>query len=248
MGCRHEFGPLPGDGDSNLYRVDIATSIPDTLKRLRPDSCHGAQDLSLAVNMASLTRQRKPIHMRTGSPPPSSSKIKPPTHNTSSRPILSSYDDLPSWHQDNDFIIRGYRPVSNSVFRSFESWLYLHNETINIFSHLIPAVFFLAAEGLIYQYFEVHYPKSTNWDRLAFAFFLLTVATCFFFSVTYHTLMNHSDYISHLLLRIDFVGIVIHTIGNFVSGIYVVFYCEPTLQNTYWTMVCPFPTLQLQGS
>lgn len=187
--------------------------------------------------MASLTRQRKPIPMRTT--PLSSSKIKPRSHDKSSRPILSSYDDLPSWHQDNDFIRRGYRPVSNSIRKSLESWLYLHNETINIFSHLIPAVLFFAGEGLMYQYFEVHYPKSTNQDRLAFAFFLLTVATCFFLSVTYHTLMNHSDYISHILLRIDFVGIVIHTVGNFVSGIYMVFYCEPTLQSVYWTMVCP---------
>lgn len=49
--------------------------------------------------------------------------------------------------------------------------------------------------------------------------------------------MNHSMRVSDLWLRLDFVGIIILTLGDFVSGIYMVFYCEPTLQKVYWTMV-----------
>lgn len=153
------------------------------------------------------------------------------------RPTLCSFDELPDWHQDNHFILHGYRTVSNSVRLSWESWFYLHNETVNIFSHLIPAIYFLAAEGLITRFFAVHYPEGTRGDRIIFAFFFLTVTICFALSTTYHTLMNHSDHVSHLWLRIDFVGIILHTLGNFVSGIYMVFYCEPILQKVYWTMV-----------
>ena len=49
--------------------------------------------------------------------------------------------------------------------------------------------------------------------------------------------MNHSAHFSDLWGRIDYTGIIILILGDFVSGIYVGFYCEPILQNTYWTMV-----------
>lgn len=183
--------------------------------------------------MASQTRLRKPIrlHINGGTIPSLTVKAR------SSRPALCSFDELPEWHQDNHFILHGYRPVSNSVRSSWKSWSYLHNETINIYSHLITGIFFLVAEGLISQYFSVHYPESTYVDQTVFAFFLLTVIICFGMSVTYHTVMNHSKTLSHLWLRLDFLGIAIHTFGNFVSGIYVVFYCEPTLRKVYWSMV-----------
>jgi adiponectin receptor len=186
--------------------------------------------------MASLSRQRKQstvvlmADMKEPRTPSTGKRVR-------NRPTLLSYDQIPEWHQDNDLIRHGYRPESNSTRVCFASWLYLHNETINIFSHLIPATLFLAAEGLIYQCFQARYPQATIGDRLVFSFFLLTAATCLGMSATYHTLMNHSDYVSHLWLRLDFVGIVILTLGDFVSGIYMVFYCEPILQRVYWTMV-----------
>src|SRR5437588_9882969 len=40
-----------------------------------------------------------------------------------------------------------------------------------------------------------------------------------------------------LWLQLDFVGVVILTLGGFVSGIYVGFYCDPALQKLYWSMV-----------
>ena len=49
--------------------------------------------------------------------------------------------------------------------------------------------------------------------------------------------MNRSAHSLDLWARIDYVGIIILMLGDFVSGIYMAFYCEPILQNTYWTMV-----------
>ena len=96
--------------------------------------------------------------------------------------------------------------------------------------HLIPSFFAVICEFLVFRYFESRYADATTADRLIFAFFLVTAATCLGLSATYHTLMNHSAHISNLWLRIDYVGIVILTLGDFVSGIYMVFYCEPTLR------------------
>ena len=70
------------------------------------------------------------------------------------------------------------------------------------------------------------------------AFHLCSASICFGLSALYHTLMNCSAYSSDLWGRIDYTGIIILILGDFVSGIYVGFYCEPILQNTYWTMVC----------
>ncbi|KIN05001.1 hypothetical protein OIDMADRAFT_101848 [Oidiodendron maius Zn] len=160
-----------------------------------------------------------------------------PSTRPSRRPTLSSFEELPKWYQDNPFILRGYRPVSDSFRLCWESWFYLHNETVNIFSHLVPAIYFLTAQWLISRYLSAHYPDSSVEDRRVFAFFLLTVTVCFGLSSAYHTLMNHSFSLSHLFLSLDLVGIVVHILGNFVSGIYVIFYCEPTLQRLYWTMI-----------
>lgn len=55
-------------------------------------------------------------------------------------PNLISHDDVPHWYRNNMFILRSYRPESNSTLACFQSWLYLHNESINIFSHLLPGI------------------------------------------------------------------------------------------------------------
>lgn len=79
------------------------------------------------------------------------------------RPALLSFDDMPPWFQDdnNKWIMYGYRPISGSTRASFRSWWYLHNETVNIFSHLIPAIVFLFGEGYLLQYLLANIPELT---------------------------------------------------------------------------------------
>ncbi|KAI4279868.1 MAG: hypothetical protein L6R38_004903 [Xanthoria sp. 2 TBL-2021] len=156
--------------------------------------------------------------------------------------VLLRYDQIPTWHQDNEYILSGYRPESNSTYLCFASWAYLHNETANIFSHFIPSMVWLACQAIIARVLAIKYPDSTIGDRLIFAFFFLTASVCLGISATYHTLMNHSATVSNLWLRLDYVGIMILTLGDFVSGIYFVFYCEPTLQKVYWSMISTLST------
>ena len=151
--------------------------------------------------------------------------------------VLLGYDEIPAWHQDNEYIRSGYRPETKSAYLCFASWAYIHNETANIYSHLLPSITSLACQLVIARVLSVKYPRSTVGDRLIFTFFFLTASTCLGMSASYHTLMNHSAKVSNLWLRLDYVGIIILTLGDFVSGIYLVFYCEPTLQKIYWSMV-----------
>ncbi|PLB49962.1 mPR-like GPCR protein [Aspergillus steynii IBT 23096] len=153
------------------------------------------------------------------------------------RNALLSFGELPEWHQDNQYILRGYRPISGSARASFRSWSYIHNESVNIYSHLIPAVAFLLAVWYIKEYLTSRYSNITGPDFFIFTFFLLTAVICLGLSATYHTLMNHSHKVEQLWLRLDLIGIVALTLGDFVSGIYMVFWCEPLHRKIYWSMI-----------
>ncbi|KAI0147766.1 mPR-like GPCR protein [Xylariaceae sp. FL1272] len=158
---------------------------------------------------------------------------------------LISYEELPEWHQDNEYIRHGYRPISGSARISLQSWTYIHNETGNIITHLVPAVLFLLGEWYILQYLITRYPGMTGVDIFIFAFFLLCTVICYGLSVTYHTLMNHSNEVEKLWLRMDLVGITVYNLGAFTSGIYMIFWCEPVPRAIYWTMIATLGSINI---
>jgi adiponectin receptor len=154
-------------------------------------------------------------------------------------PVLLSFDEMPEWfhRESNQWILHSYRPISGSVHASFYSWLYMHNETVNIYSHLIPAVLFLLGEWHIQQYLVSRYSGVTSTDFIAFSIFVLTAVTCLSLSAIYHTLLNHSKHVEHLCLRLDMLGVVIFILGDLILGVYIIFWCEPLPRNIYWSMV-----------
>jgi hypothetical protein len=85
-------------------------------------------------------------------------------------PFLLQFDELPPWQQDNHYILGKYRPESHSYFRCFQSLFYLHNESVNIHSHLLGAFLFYFTSLSLYA-FE-RYNISTA-DVLAFSFFFV---------------------------------------------------------------------------
>ena len=150
---------------------------------------------------------------------------------------LLSYDEILPWRQDNPHIRHGYRPLSKSAAKCITSWSYLHNETMNIYSHLLPAIFLIIVGSVAYRDFVERYPLAAPSDLAVFAFWLLSALVCFVLSTGYHTLENHSEKVCIYALRCDYVGILTLTLGDFVSGIRMGFFCEPKLRIIYWTMV-----------
>ncbi|KAH7010763.1 hemolysin-III related-domain-containing protein [Microdochium trichocladiopsis] len=163
------------------------------------------------------------------------------------RPALLSFDEMPEWfqHENNQWILHGYRPISGSFPASFRSWWYIHNETVNIYSHLVPAVVFLLGECYILQHLAGKSPRVTNTDLVAFSSFMLTATICFTFSALYHTLMNHSYAVDHLCHRLDMLGIRIFIVGDIMLGVHIIFWCETTLRNIYWSMIGGFGVLTI---
>lgn len=163
------------------------------------------------------------------------------------RPALLSFDEMPEWfqHDNNEWILHGYRPISDSSRASFRSWWYLHNETVNIYSHLIPAIVFLLGEWYILRYLTGKYSEVTSTDFVAFSLFILTATFCYASSAVYHTLMNHSYTMDLFCHRLNMLGIGAFIVGDIFLGVYIVFWCETTLRNIYWSMVSRSPYARL---
>ena len=152
-------------------------------------------------------------------------------------PQLHRFEDLPAWYQDNPSIHSGYRPVSYSSHHCFHSWTFLHNETVNIYTHLTPAIVSIFAQATLQTTLTSHFPRASLQDRLIFSLLLLSTTSALLLSTMYHTLMSHSFPVSSLWLRIDYAGILTLILGSFFSGIYVGFYDSPKLCRVYWTMI-----------
>lgn len=76
------------------------------------------------------------------------------------------------------------RPVSGSYIESWKSWAYLHNETVNIFSHLIGSMLFFALPAAVYRELRPRYETATTADMVVITIYLIGVAVCFLFSTT----------------------------------------------------------------
>jgi adiponectin receptor len=139
---------------------------------------------------------------------------------------------LPKWQRDNEFIIHGYRKPSYSYSRSVRDTKTLHNETVNIWSHLLAAILFVT--HLIRFVIECG-PLSR--DVVVVLNFFLGVITCFGFSSVYHLFSNHSRRIASLCQRLDHLGVVIVIWSSAVSFVYFAFHCDRLAQRFHITLV-----------
>lgn len=173
---------------------------------------------------------------------------KPPAadkQQQTSVPRLLTNSQVPAWYSQ-PLIRTGYRPVTNSRAACLRTLVGagLHNETVNIYSHLIPAaicavllllLLLVGNNGLVRLLLLL--PPSTPADRLVLAAYLCTSLLCFSASAAYPTFMCHSERGAGLWVRVDYAAILLQILGSVASGLYFSFYCEPALQRLYWSMV-----------
>jgi hypothetical protein len=76
-------------------------------------------------------------------------------------------------------------------------------------------------------------------DYFMFGIYFGGAESCLVFSAAYHLMQPHSLDVERFWHGMDLLGIVIVTVGTFVSGIYYLFICEPNLQQLHWTVVSP---------
>ncbi|KAI1780110.1 hemolysin-III related-domain-containing protein [Hypoxylon cercidicola] len=147
--------------------------------------------------------------------------------------LLVFWDDLPSWRRDNHFIVSGYRTESNSYWRSFTSLFYMHNESVNIWTHLLGALFFPILGAWLYHIIAPRYASADGSDVLVFACFFAGAVLCLGMSATYHAISNHSAEVSKWGNKLDYSGIVFLIVGSFVPALYYGLFCLPELMTVY---------------
>lgn len=147
------------------------------------------------------------------------------------------WDRIEDWRKDNHYILSGYRQTSNSYLKSAASLKYLHNESVNIWSHLVPAGILAFYGPILLRKLSHRYVDATRQDLSAFGCFFLGAVLCLGMSATFHTISNHSESVSKFGNRLDYLGIVFLIIGSFIPSIYYGFGCDPKLITTYLSMI-----------
>jgi len=120
---------------------------------------------------------------------------QPITHRPRNHYLLLRWNDLPSWQKDNenDFILTGYRPVSGSFQKSLSSLQHVHNEIVNIYSHLLGAVLFTILPIYVYVRARNHYAAIQVGDIIGFTTFFFGITLCFFLSTSFYIISNHNE-------------------------------------------------------
>lgn len=160
---------------------------------------------------------------------------------TISHALLLLWDDLPAWRRDNAYIVRGYRHTSNSLLGSLHSLSYLHNESVNIWSHLLGAVGFAVGGGVLHTVIAPRYESASPADLAVFACFFAGAFCCLGMSATYHMLCNHSPAVARWGNKLDYTGIVLLIVGSYVPALYYGFCCHEGLLTVYLSAVSPHP-------
>ena len=173
---------------------------------------------------------------KTSSDEQASSPVKK-AEKTAKDALTILWDEIPGWMRDNHYIITGYRLQSNSYWKSASSLTYLHNESVNIWTHILGAALAAITAILMYNVLRPRFEMATREEVMVFSCFFLGAVACLGMSATYHTLLNHSDIVARFGQRLDHIGIVVLIWGSFVPSIYYGFSAEPGLVRLYWTMV-----------
>lgn len=150
---------------------------------------------------------------------------------------LVHWNDLPHWQQDNHHIHGSYRRASYSYTRSLKSVLHWHNESVNIWTHLVPATLSLPCGAMLYKILKPRYELASAADVLAMGCFFIGATVCLGMSATYHAVSNHSPPVAKMWNQFDYAGISLLIAGSFIPSVYYGFWCNPLRQWTYWTMV-----------
>ncbi|KAF1831077.1 HlyIII-domain-containing protein [Decorospora gaudefroyi] len=161
---------------------------------------------------------------------------------------LLCYDQLPEWRKDNPYIYTQYRPISHSYKACLKSLFYLHNQTGNIYSHLLfffPVLALIIHNSLALAGVRTLSIQPRSDDVLAFSAFFAGAAMCMSFSTAYHTFMSHSEYVASRGKLLDFAGITCLIWGSMMPTLYYAFNCETDVMKKYMVTFSTFGVMAL---
>lgn len=148
---------------------------------------------------------------------------------------LLKYQDIPEWMKDNEHILTGYRPETNSYKGCLMSLFYLNNESGNVYSHLLGAMLFSFL--LILTELHLHKNNADYLDYIVVNIGIVSAISCFVFSSMFHLFSNHSKKVCINWGLMDYVGIILLIIGSTYPAFYYGFYCYPVFRIVYLIII-----------
>lgn len=125
-------------------------------------------------------------------------------------------------------ILDGY-PCVNTINECLYSLFWIHNETVNVWSHLIGLgvmVWLFVCKGM-----EMHQHHFA--DTIVLSTFFVCACACFLLSAIYHLFKLHSYSVYRVVVTLDYMGIFVMIFGSFISGLHFEFYCHSTERTIY---------------
>ncbi|KAK6387721.1 Adiponectin receptor protein 2 [Exophiala oligosperma] len=149
-----------------------------------------------------------------------------------------TWREISEWHLDNKYILSGYRREKANYLEILTSLTFLHNETCNVYTHLIGAVLLPLVATVFLRYLgQPQFHNVVSMDYAMFGIYFWCAEICLILSTMYHLMLPHSHQAEQFWHGMDLLGIVVVTVGTFTSGIYYVFFCESSLQKLHWGII-----------
>tara|TARA_B110000208_G_scaffold176174_1_gene222335 strand:+ start:930 stop:1817 length:888 start_codon:yes stop_codon:yes gene_type:complete len=146
------------------------------------------------------------------------------------------YEELPEWYKDNKYVSKGYRDWNRSCMYYFKSIFKWHNETLNIWSHLIATILFTLLSIYTFKYNYNIYLTYLG-DIITMSFFLFSCILCFTLSSIMHCFYPKSEDSCNCLLLCDYYGIIFLILCSYNIFIYYLFYCNNLIQTYYYLII-----------
>ncbi|KCV70193.1 hypothetical protein H696_03651 [Fonticula alba] len=158
---------------------------------------------------------------------------------------LMTYDELEEWRKDNEWILSGYRISDGSFLTDIKSLFFLHNETGNIYSHLLAAVFFIGVAILTFTGYAPVYADLTLGDKVMFGVFFVCAVSMLLLSSSFHLFCDHSVEVSETMNRCDYLGIMTMIVGSVIPALYYALGCAPGLLKWVYLALAAAPAIPL---
>jgi len=123
----------------------------------------------------------------------------------------------------------GYVECLKSIFQ-------MHNETVNIWSHLVGFVYF--AFLLLSNLFNKFPHNRSNADVIAVGIQLISYQTCMLMSCLFHTFLCHSEHAKLGWQEADHAGILLALWGTYTRIIVTNFSCFPVWLMSHLSVIC----------
>ncbi|CAD5233581.1 unnamed protein product [Bursaphelenchus xylophilus] len=207
-----DFSGFLGRALGGKWRME--TEVPNSLKRLSQVESVESEGGSIYTPTVSIQE------------PSESTKF---IGKTSQNFQLCSYEELPEWLKDNEYLLHNHRPPLYCMTKCLRSVGCFHTETMNIWSHLVGALMFITA---MFVFLGAPITQSFE-NQLIFMIFFVGIITCLLFSTVFHAVHCHSERIFRTVIKLDYCGVILSMCSSFIPWTYYAFYCQRTYMWIY---------------